>query len=156
VVASLYVPTALNCSEVPTEADGLWGVTASETRTAAVTSNVVEPAMALAGSVADIALVPIETLVAKPSLPEALLTVATAGIEELHVTEPVRSWVVASLYVPVAVNCCVVPSAIEGAVGVTAIETKTAAVTSNVVEPAMALAGSVADIALVPIEMLVA
>jgi hypothetical protein len=154
VVASLYVPTALNCSEVPTEADGLWGVTASETRTAAVTSNVVEPAMALAGSVADIALVPIETLVAKPSLPEALLTVATAGIEELHVTEPVRSWVVASLYVPVAVNCCVVPSAIEEAAGVTAIETRTAAVTPSVVEPATALAGSVADIVLVPIETL--
>jgi hypothetical protein len=34
----------------------------------------------------------------------------------------------------VAVNCCVVPALIEGFAGVTAIETRVAAVTVNVVE----------------------
>jgi hypothetical protein len=156
VVASLYVPVAVNCCVVPSAIEEAAGVTAIETRTAAVTPSVVEPATALAGSVADIVLVPIETLKARPSLPKALLTVATAGLEELHVTAPVRSWVVASLYVPVAANAWVVPSAIEGAVGVTSIESKAAAVTPNVVEPAMALAGSVAVSVLVPIETLAA
>ena len=32
---------------------------------------------------------------------------------ELHVTEPVRFCVLLSLYVPVAVNCCVAPTATE-------------------------------------------
>lgn len=36
---------------------------------------------------------------------------------------------------PVAVNCCVVPSGSVGSAGVTAIETSTAGVTVSVVEP---------------------
>lgn len=40
-----------------------------------------------------------------------------------------------SLYVPVAVNCCVVPFAIETVDGVTANEVSTAALTVNVAEP---------------------
>ena len=43
--------------------------------------------------------------VASPSLPPALLMVATAGLVELQVTVVVRSCVVLSVYVPVAVNC---------------------------------------------------
>ncbi len=43
--------------------------------------------------------------------------------------------VVPSLKVPVAVNCCVVPRAIAGLAGVTAIDTRAAAVTVSVVEP---------------------
>ena len=39
--------------------------------------------------------------------------------------------------VPVAVNCCFVPLAIEGFAGVTAIDTSVAAVTVRVVEPVM-------------------
>ena len=34
-----------------------------------------------------------------------------------------------------AVNCCVVPTAIEGLAGITAMETSTGAVTVSVVEP---------------------
>jgi len=37
--------------------------------------------------------------------------------------------------VPVAVNCCVVPLAIEGLAGVTAIDTSVADVTVKIVEP---------------------
>ena len=50
--------------------------------------------------------------------------------------------------VPVAVNCSVVPFAIEGFAGVTAIDTSVAAVTVRVVEPLMP--PDVASILLVP------
>ena len=48
----------------------------------------------------------------------------------------VRFWVLPSEKLPVAVNCCVVPLAIEGAAGVTAIDWSVTAVTVTVVEPA--------------------
>jgi len=54
---------------------------------------------------------------------------------ELQVTELVRFCVLESLYVPVAVNCCVAPVASELLAGVTAIETNTGAVTVRLVEP---------------------
>jgi len=50
-------------------------------------------------------LVPVPTAVAKPPL----LIVATPVFDELHVTVEVMFVVLASLYVPVAVNCCVAP-----------------------------------------------
>ena len=52
------------------------------------------------GSVAVIVVVPSSTAVASPSLPPALLTVATPGDEELQVTASVRSWLDASLTFP--------------------------------------------------------
>src|ERR1700719_1254331 len=73
-------------------------------------------------------LVPVPTVLAKP----ALLIVATAVFEELQVTELVRFWVLLSLYVPVAVNCCGTPLATEGFAGVTAIEVKVAAVGESI------------------------
>ena len=51
-----------------------------------------------------------------------------------------------------AVNCSVVPSAIEGFVGVTEIEVSTAAVTVSAVEPVRPLPGSVAVMVVVPSE----
>lgn len=39
------------------------------------------------------------------------------------------------LYVPVAVNCCVYPAAIDAVPGVTAIEVRTAGVTVNAADP---------------------
>ena len=48
---------------------------------------------------------PIDALVARPSVPDALLTLATPTLEELQVAEVVRSWVELSVYVPVAENC---------------------------------------------------
>jgi hypothetical protein len=76
---------------------------------------------------------PFATLVASP----AALIVATLGPDELHAAVLVRVCVLPSLYVPVAVNGCVVPAPIEAFPGVTAIDTSTAAVTVSVVEPVM-------------------
>ena len=55
------------------------------------------------------------TAVAKP----VVLIVATVEEEEFHVAVLVRFWVVPSLKVPLAVNCWVFPTAIEGFIGVT-------------------------------------
>jgi len=56
--------------------------------------------------------------------------------------------------VPVALNCCVVPSAIETFAGVTANETRTAGVTLIVVDPLMLPRAAL--IVLLPVAMLVA
>jgi hypothetical protein len=72
-------------------------------------------------------------LAAKP----ALLTVATAGEKEFQVTDEVRSCVLPSPYVPVAVNCWVVPNAIEALVGLTDSPTRSGGVTCRVAEPEM-------------------
>jgi hypothetical protein len=63
--------------------------------------------------------------------------VATVVFDELHVTDVVRFSELPSLKFPVAVNCSVVPAAIDGFAGVTVIEfnTTTAALTVKVVEP---------------------
>jgi hypothetical protein len=58
------------------------------------------------------------------------------------------------LYVPVAVNCCVLPAATEAVEGVTEIEVRTAAVTVNVTE--LLIAPDVAVIVLVPEEKVLA
>jgi len=57
---------------------------------------------------------------------------ATAGADELHVTVLVRSCVLLSVYVPIAVNCCVVPLAMEGLPGVTPTDTSVATSTVRV------------------------
>ena len=54
---------------------------------------------------ARIVVVPTATLRQRPSLPAALLVVATGCVSELQVTAAVRSCVVLSLKVPIAVNC---------------------------------------------------
>ena len=113
--------------------DGIAGVTAIETTAATVTVSTVlaetEPETAV------IVVVPVATLVASPWLPEELLMVATAVLEEVQVAVVVRFCVLPLVKVPVAVNCWAVPSAIEGLLGVSAIETKAAGVTVNTVEP---------------------
>ena len=98
---------------------GLVEVIVNGTGGVLVTVKVVEPV--LPESVAEMVLEPAATPLAKPEL---LLMVAKAVFELLQATEPVIFWVELSEYVPVAVNCCVVPRLIDGLVGVTAIETK--------------------------------
>jgi hypothetical protein len=73
--------------------------------------------------------------VANPFDPAALLIVATPVVAELQVTDAVISCVVLLEKVPVAVNICVAPFAIEGLPGVTAIDTNVAAVIVSVVDP---------------------
>jgi len=68
-------------------------------------------------------------------MPGVSLIVATEGTVELHPPLGVRSWVVPSLKVPVAVNCRAVPSGIDAVAGLIAIETRLALVTVNVVDP---------------------
>ena len=53
-------------------------------------------------------------------------------------------------------NCWSVPSAIDGALGVTAIDTSSAAVTVRLAEPAIDVAGSVAVIVVEPCAVLLA
>ena len=78
---------------------------------------------------------PVLADVASPCDPAALLTVATPGVSELQVALEVTSCVEWSENVPVAVNCSVVPLAMLGLDGVTAIDTTTADVTVSFVDP---------------------
>jgi hypothetical protein len=116
---------------LPFAIEGFAGVTAIDTSVAAVTVRVVEPVMPT--ETALIWLVPTPTAVAKP----AAVIVATVVVTELQVAVPVKFCVELSEKVPVAVNCCFVPFAIEGFAGVTAIDTSVAAVTVKVVDPVM-------------------
>ena len=103
-------------------------------RVAAVTVSTVEPLTS--PSVALMLLVPIATPGARP----LALIVALAVVPEAQVTEPVMTAVVASEYVPVAVNCWFVPAAIDGFAGVTAMLVSVADVTVRTVEPLTARA----------------
>ncbi len=106
----------MNCCVAPTAIEGFAGVTAIDTSAGAVTVSVVEPA--IPPSVALIVEAPAFTPFAKPPV----VIVATPGADEPHVTVLVRFCVLPPLYVPVAVNCCVAPTAMEGLAGVTAID----------------------------------
>ena len=82
---------------------GFVGVTSIETSSKFVTVKSLVPETLPSAAV--IVVVPTATELADPSLPPALLIVATPGLLELQVTAAVRSCVVSSEYVPVAVNC---------------------------------------------------
>jgi hypothetical protein len=56
-------------------------------------------------------------------------------LEELHVTEEVRSCVLPSVYIPVAVNCKVPPTKVPGRLGDTAKDFSTAVCTVRLTEP---------------------
>src|ERR1019366_2589416 len=142
VLLSLYVPVAVNCCVAPLAIEGFAGVTAIDCSVAGVTVNTVEPL--IAPEVALIVLVPTATPLARPPA----VMVAVVVVPDAQVTEAVRFCVLLSLYVPVAVNCCVAPLAIEGFAGVTAIDCSVAGVTVNTVEPL--IAPEVALIVLVP------
>ena len=77
----------------------LAGVTAMEDRAAEVTVRVILPE--IFPEVAIMVAVPLATDVARP----LLLTVATAILDDLHVTCVLISWVALSEYVPEAANC---------------------------------------------------
>jgi len=137
VLPSLNVPTAVNFSDVPFWIRGLLGLMLMDTRWAVETVKVVDPL--IAPSVAEIVVVPVARLPTEPRL----FMVAVAGLEEPQRTESVRSCVLLSLKVPVAVNCLVVPTAILEFAGVTAIDTNAALLTLSeavpVTEPEIAL-----------------
>ena len=124
------------------------GVTAMESRTAAVTVKVASSL--IAPRVAVMVVEPTVLLVARP--PVAI--VATVVLELLQVTSAVRSGVEASEKVPVAVNCCILPAATEGVAGVTCIDCSVVAVTVSVVLPL--IAPEVAVMIVVPASKVVA
>ena len=93
----------MNCCVVPLGIDGFAGVTATETRVAGPTVNVVLPV-----TPPEVALtweVPCAVALARPPA----VMVATAVLEDTQVAELVTSTIDPSEYVPVAVNCCVPP-----------------------------------------------
>lgn len=102
------------------------GRIASEARSAAFTVAVALP-LTEAEAAVTVAVPRLRAVTSPLTVIEAMLV-----FEELHVTVPVMSCVVPSENVPVAVNCCNVPSGIDGDAGVTAIEFAVAFVTVRV------------------------
>jgi len=123
------VPVAVNCCGLPRATVASGGLIVIETRAAAVTVSRVE--LLMVPEVAVTVAVPTPMLCASP----ALLIVAVETVSDDHVAVLVRSCLLPSVNVPVTVNGCVVPSAMEGLAGVIARDTSTAVVTVRVVEP---------------------
>lgn len=69
-----------------------------------------------------IVVVPADTADTKPLVGAVVLTVATPVFVDAHVTCDVMFCVLLSLYVPVAKNCSLVLTAMDGVAGVTTIE----------------------------------
>lgn len=123
---------ARNCKAVVNGIEPLAGSTRIETKAGLTVSGVEslsEPAAT------EIVVVPLATAVAKPWLPPELLILATAGLLLVHVAVVVRSCLLPSVKLPLAANCSVFATVIEGCRGVSAIETNVGAVTVNVIEP---------------------
>lgn len=129
VLPSVKVPSAANCTVVPCAIDELAGETASETSVGVVTVRVALPLTPeyVAAMVAE----PGALLVTKPMLE----TAAALVFDEFQVAKLVRSLVLPSVKVPVAVSCTVVPSARDALAGETASEARTGAVTVRVALP---------------------
>ena len=134
-VLSEKAPVAVNCWVVPLAMLRFAGAIAMDTRVASVTVSVV--ALETPPEVAVTVVEPEAADVASPWEFAALLIVATPVLEELQTTEAVRSCVVLSENVPVAVNCCVVPLAMPGLAGVRAMDTNVASEMVIVVSPVM-------------------
>src|ERR1700681_3015530 len=98
--------------------DWLIGVTVTDTSAAGVTLSEV---MALTDP--DVAMIVAAPTAAPLARPVALM-VATPVLKDVQLTEDVRSSVLPSVNVPVALNCLVVPRAIAGLTGVSARDTR--------------------------------
>ena len=128
----MKVPVAVSCIDVPCAMLPFPGVIAIVERFAAFT---IRGALPLTDpSVAEMVVVPMFNPVASPlTVIEAILVT-----DDLQVTTPVTSCMLLSEKVPVAANCCAIPSGMFGFAGVTAIEVRTAEVTVRVVDPEIA------------------
>ena len=126
VLPSLNVPIASNCSLVVSAIVVFPGRIASDARSAAFTSATVVPL--IPSQAAIMVVLPRFSPVASP----LAVIDATPLFDELHATVPVMSCVLPSEKVPVAVNCCNVPSGIDGFAGVTVIEVNVAFVTVSI------------------------
>jgi hypothetical protein len=124
-VPSELFPVAANCKEAPTATVVAGGVTVIDTRVVDETVRLVEAV--ISPNAAEIVVVPTVTAEAFP--PKKM--VATEFKVELHITDDVRSRVLLSEKVPVAVNCWVVPKAMTGLAGVIAMDTSVAGVVAT-------------------------
>lgn len=122
VLSSLNLAMALNCSVVPRAIDCPPGFRVIETRVGCdnVTVRTVEPVTDC--TLALMVAVPVPTAEESPAEP----ILATPVFEDVQVAEFVRSCVLPSLKVPVAVNCWLPPTPADGFAGVTAIVVNTA------------------------------
>lgn len=130
---SVKVPVAVSCSVSPLEMLGLAGVTPIDTSVADVTVSDVLPE--IIPLLTEMLVLPTLLELARPAEPAALLTVAMLVLLEDQITCVVRFCVKLSVYVPVAVNCSVNPLGMLGFAGVTAMDTKLAAVTVSAALP---------------------
>ena len=136
VLLSLKVPVAVNCFVVPFGMLELVGVTAIDTRLAPVTVSEVLPLTDPLVTV--IVVLPVPAPVASP----LASTVATLPDPEDQVAD-VRSCVLPSSKFPTALNCSVVPTAMDGFDGLSEMETRFAGTTvstlSSLNEPTVAV-----------------
>jgi hypothetical protein len=119
---SVKVPCAANSCDDPRLIVGLMGVTAIEVNVAVVTVRFVVPL--IPANAAETVLLPVATPVATPALSAELLTVATDGVEDVHVTADVKSNCWPSLNFPMAVSWVSIVAGSLRLCGVTLIETK--------------------------------
>jgi hypothetical protein len=107
---------------IPRGVLGIAGVTAIKTKAAGLTFNVVEPVIAPEVAVTEV--LPGWTPLASPWA----LTVAIVELPVAQAAVLVRSRVLPSVYVPVALSCCTAPSGKVALAGVIAMETSVAGV----------------------------
>jgi hypothetical protein len=117
VVPLLYVAVTENCCVAPAARVAAGGVTVMDVTVSAgaATTRAAVPLTPFNDAV--IVLEPAATPVAKP----VVLTVATAGLEDVQVADEVMFAVEPSLYEAVAVSCAVAPTAMLDDAGVTAM-----------------------------------
>jgi len=123
VLPSSNAPVALNDCSVPMAMVAVAGLTVIDCRCAATTVSVEESLKPPA--LAEIVVVPSLRVVASP----VLSTLATAELEELHVTPPLRSALDPSLYIAVATYFWLTPMGIVRSPGETEIEVIVGALT---------------------------
>lgn len=129
VLPSLNVPVAVNCTVVPLAIEELPEATLMDCSVAAVTAR----AKALEVIPLWVAVILLEPMAAPVARPVALMLTAV-GFELPHVAVLVRFCVLPSLKVPVAVNCTLVPLAMEEVPALMAIDCSVAAVTVSAIE----------------------
>lgn len=122
VVPSVNVPVAVNCWWSPSAMVVFPGETTIVFSTAGVTLRGAFPE--IPPELAVMVALPTAIAFARPRFPEKLI-LATAGWEEVHATLVVTSRVLPSEKLPVAVNFCVSPAAIEAFPGVICREVRT-------------------------------
>lgn len=105
------MPVAVHCAVWPEESELVVDVIEIEERFATVTVTVVEPLTPF--RVALMVAVPVATPVTKPV--EVTVTIVLSDVAQL--AESVMASVAPLSYVPVAIICCVLPTATEGVAG---------------------------------------